>query len=216
MNKKELLESLSAEERKTLIAELQAKDREERTSRRAAYEGLRDQFLYDVGVVLDDVIGQVAEFHEYLKNEVEAFQSVMADYGQLKREDQQSFTVSNDTFKVVVKCNKVKRFDERADMAAVKLVDYLREYMASSDKGADDPMYQLAMTLLERNKQGDLDYKSISKLYELEGRFDDRYKAIMDLFRESNVVQANAVNYYFYRRDEQGVWRHLEPSFCRL
>lgn len=216
MNKKELLESLSAEERKTLIVELQAKDREERTIRRAAYEGLRDQFLYDIGVVLDDVIGQVAEFHEYLKNEVEAFQSVMADYGQLKREDQQSFTVSNDTFKVVVKCNKVKRFDERADMAAVKLVDYLREYMASSDKGADDPMYQLAMTLLERNKQGDLDYKSISKLYELEGRFDDRYKAIMDLFRESNVVQANAVNYYFYRRDEQGVWRQLEPSFCRL
>lgn len=216
MNKKELLESLSAEERKILIAELQAKDREERTSRRAAYEGLRDQFLYDVGVVLDDVIGQVAKFHEYLKNEVEAFQGVMADYGQLRREDQQSFTVSNDTFKVVVKCNKVKSFDERADMAAVKLVDYLREYMASSDKGADDPMYQLAMTLLERNKQGDLDYKSISKLYELEGRFDDRYKAIMDLFRESNVVQANAVNYYFYRRDEQGVWRQLEPSFCRL
>ena len=76
--------------------------------------------------------------------------------------------------------------------------------------------HQLAMTLLERNKQGDLDYKSISKLYELEGRFDDHYKAIMDLFRESNVVQANAVNYYFYRRDEQGVWRQLEPSFCRL
>lgn len=216
MNKQEFINSLSAEEREQLIAELAAKNKEEKVSRRAAYEGLRDQFLYDVGVVLDDVIGQVAEFHEYLKNEVEAFQSVMADYGQLKREDQQSFTASNDTFKVVVKCNKVKRFDERADMAAVKLVEYLREYMASSDKGADDPMYQLAMTLLERNKQGDLDYKSISKLYELEGRFDDRYKAIMDLFRESNVVQANAVNYYFYRRDERGVWRQLEPSFCRL
>ena len=216
MNKKELLESLTAEERQSLIAELQAKDREERTSRRAAYEGLREQFLHDVSVVLDDVVGQVEKFHEYLKNEVEAFQSVMADYGQLKREDQQSFTVSNDTFKVVVKSNKIKKFDERADMAAVKLVDYLRNYMAESEKGADDPMYQLAMTLLERNKQGDLDYKSISKLYELEGRFDDRYKAIMELFRESNVVQATAVNYYFYRRDEQGVWRQLEPSFCRL
>lgn len=216
MNKQELLNSLSAEERQQLIAELQAKDKEERNSRRAAYEGLRDQFLHDVNVCLDDIVGQVAEFHEWLTNEVEAFRSVMADYGQLKKEDQQSVTIGDDKFQVVIKSNKVKRFDERADMAAVKLVEYLREYMAASEKGADDPMYQLAMTLLERNKQGDLDYKSISKLYDLEGRFDDRYKAIMDLFRESNVVQANAVNYYFFRRDDSGVWRKIEPSFCRL
>lgn len=216
MNKKELLESLSAEERQALIAELQAKDKEERLSRRAAYEGLREQFLSDVSVVLDDVIGRVEEFREYLKNEVEAFREVMSEYGQLKKDNQQSFTISNDTIKVVVKSNKVKKFDERADMAAVKLVEYLRSYIAESEKGTDDPMYQLAMTLLERNKQGDLDYKSISKLYELEDRFDEGYKAIMDLFRESNIVMSTAVNYYFYRRDDQGVWRKLEPNFCRL
>ena len=77
-------------------------------------------------------------------------------------------------------------------------------------------MYQLAMTLLERNKQGDLDYKSISKLYEMEDRFDDEYRSIMDLFRESNVVIKTAINYYFSMRDQNGVWRRIEPSFCRL
>lgn len=217
MNKQELLNSLSAEERQQLIAELQAKDKEERNSRRAAYEGLRAQFLYDVNVCLDDLVGQVEEFHEWLTNEVEAFRAVMAEYGQMRKEDQQSFTIGDNTFQVIVKATKVKRFDERADMAAVRLVEYLRDYMSRSEKGADDPMYQLAMTLLERNKQGDLDYKSISKLYELEGRFDEEYKAIMDLFRESNIVQSTAVNYYFQRRDTTtGVWRRIEPSFCRL
>ena len=77
-------------------------------------------------------------------------------------------------------------------------------------------MYQLAMTLLERNKQGNLDYKSISKLYEMEGKFDEEYTEIMNLFRESNVVQRTALNYYFSKRDKDGVWRRLEPSFCRL
>ena len=72
------------------------------------------------------------------------------------------------------------------------------------------------MTLLERNKTGDLDYKSISKLYELEDRFDAEYAEIMQLFKESNVVQKNATNYYFSRLDENGVWRKIEPSFCRL
>ena len=36
----------------------------------------------------------------------------------------------------------------------------------------------------------------MSKLYELEDRFDSEYTEIMDLFRESNVVYKTAVNYY--------------------
>ena len=217
MNKQEFLNSLSAEEREQLIAELAARNREEKVSRRAAYEGLRTAFLSDVKTALDGVVHDVNYFHTWLAGEVDSFRAVMAEYGQMRKEDQQSFTIGDDTFQVIVKATKIKRFDERADMAAVRLVDYLRDYMSRSEKGADDPMYQLAMTLLERNKQGDLDYKSISKLYELEGRFDEEYKAIMDLFRESNIVQSTAVNYYFQRRDTTtGVWHRIEPSFCRL
>ena len=78
-------------------------------------------------------------------------------------------------------------------------------------------MYLLAITLLERNKYGDLDYKSISKLYELEDRFGDpEYSEIMNLFRESNVIEGTATNYYFEEKDSRGVWRRLEPSFNRL
>jgi hypothetical protein len=53
-------------------------------------------------------------------------------------------------------------------------------------------------------------------LYELESRFDEEYAAIMQLFKESNVVYKTATNYYFHKRDENGVWRRIEPSFCRL
>ena len=85
------------------------------------------------------------------------------------------------------------------------------------EKGVEDPMYQMAMTLLERNKTGDLDYKSISKLYELEDKFDGEYAEIMQLFKEANVVQNTATNYYFSKRNpETGVWTRIEPSFCRL
>ena len=127
-----------------------------------------------------------------------------------------SFTLVEGDFKLEVRSNKVKSFDERADVAAERLMEYLKDYISGSDKGADDPMYQLAISLLERNRQGDLDYKSISKLYELEDKFDDEYKGIMELFRESNVVQATAINYYFWKRDENNVWHRVEPSFCRL
>lgn len=93
---------------------------------------------------------------------------------------------------------------------------YLEEYAKKTDKGTADPMYQLAMTLLERNKAGDLDYKSISKLYALEDKFDNEYAEIMTLFKESNVVQKTALNYYFFLLNDKGVWTKIEPSFCRL
>lgn len=216
MNKQEIIKSLSAEERKALLAELQKQEKEDRVNRRETYECLRAQFMHDMRGKLLPLVDDVKAFKDWLEKESGAFCGVMREYGQLRKEDQRSFTIVDNDFKVEVRSNNVKTFDERADMAAERLMDYLKAYVSGSEKGYDDPMYQLAMTLLERNRQGDLDYKSISKLYELEGKFDDGYKEIMDLFRESNMVLKTAVNYYFWQRDDRGVWRRIEPSFCRL
>lgn len=213
----EVLKELSAKERKELLKQIQQEEKEDQRSRREAYETLRHQFAFDVESKLMPIVNNVQGFYDWIVGESEAFRNVMRDYGQLRRgEEQSSFTVVDEDFKLEVKSNKVKSFDERADLAAERLINYLKDYVGHTDKGIDDPMYQLAMTLLERNKQGDLDYKSISKLYELESRFDTEYADIMQLFKESNVVYKTATNYYFYKRDLNGVWRRIEPSFCRL
>nr|DAP47136.1 MAG TPA: Protein of unknown function (DUF3164) [Caudoviricetes sp.] len=162
------------------------------------------------------VVDDVKAFRDWVEKEAASFRDLMRDYGQLRKDDQASFTIVDGDMKLEVRSNKVKSFDERANLAAERLVDYLKRYAMSRELGTDDPMYQLGMTMIERNRQGDLDYKSVSKLYELEDRFDSEYTEIMDLFRESNVVYKTAVNYYFHKRDENGVWRRIEPSFCRL
>ena len=212
------LSQMTAEEKKALLAQLNADANESRQAKRDAYEGLRAEFMHRVEEFLVNVTADVKGFKQWLEKESEGFISVMRDYGQLKNADQRNYTITDGDFRLQVASNSVKGFDERADMAAERLVAYLKNYMQKSEKGQEDPMYQLAMTLLERNQRGDLDYKSISKLYELEDRFGDQeYKDIMTLFKESNVVQKTAVNYYFFRRHkETGVWVRIEPSFCRL
>ena len=210
------LQGLSPEERRQLLEQLQSEEKQNRQDRREAYEGLRGAFMHDVFKRVEQVVADVSGFKEWLDGESEAFKKTMAEYGQTRFDEQNSYTIVDGDMKLEIRSNKVKTFDERADMAAERLIDYLKEYMKQSEKGADDPIYQLAMTLLERNKQGKLDYKSISKLYELEDKFDDAYAEIMTLFKESNVVMGTALNYYFSKRDKDGVWRRLEPSFCRL
>ena len=214
--KKEMLEGLSAQEKKELLAALKKEANQERNGRRQAYEDLREKFAQEVRENVEELVVAVTGFRDWLDSECRAFRDVMAEYGQLRSESQNGFTMTVGDFRLTVAANNVKGFDERADMAAERLVDYLKRYVQQTEKGTDDPMYQLAMTLLERNKSGDLDYKSISKLYDLETRFDAEYAEIMQLFKESNVVQRNAQNFYFHRRDEAGVWRKIEPSFCRM
>lgn len=210
------INKLTKEEKAELLNKLREEERNEKLNRKEAYEAIRHQFMFDVESKLTPVVNNVKGFREWIEKESEAFRSVMRDYGQLRHDNQANLTVIDGEIKLEVKSSKVKSFDERADLAAERLINYLKAYVGKTEKGIDDPIYQLAMTLLERNQQGDLDYKSISKLYELESRFDDEYSDIMRLFKESNVVYKTAVNYYFSKRDLNGVWRKIEPSFCRI
>ena len=215
-NKLEIVKGLSAEERKELLEQLKQEEKNDKINRREAYEGLRDSFVQEVKSKLSPVAEDVKGFRKWIGKECEGFRAVMNEYGQLRNGGQESYTITSGDFKVEVKSNKVKSFDERADMAAERLMEYLKDWVKKSEKGSDDPMYQLGMMLLERNQNGDLDYKSISKLYELEDRFDSEYADIMALFKESNIVSATVINFYFYQKDKDNVWRRIEPSFCRL
>ena len=214
--KEDILKNLSPEERKELLEKLQQEEKEERIGRREAYEGLRAQFLMQVKNTLTAVTDDVQGFRDWLERESTAFRAIMSGYGQLRNEGQGSYTITDGNFRLSVRSNVVKCFDERADMAAERLIGYLERFVSQTEKGTDDEMYQLAMTLLERNRQGALDYKSICRLYQLEDKFDEEYSEIMNLFRESHIVSGTAINYYFHQKDDKGVWRRIEPSFCRL
>lgn len=213
----DLLRGMSKEQRAELLAQLQTEAQNDRVAKRESYEALRNQFMHDVLVKAEKLESEVSGFKKWLDDETSAFTKLMREYGAVKNDGQQSYTITDGNFKLEVKFNKVKGFDERADLAAERLVDYLKRYMQASEKGVEDPMYQMAMMLLERNKTGALDYKSISKLYELEDKFDSEYADIMHLFKEANVVKKTATSYYFSKRNaDTGIWSRIEPSFCRL
>ena len=212
------LSKLSSKELAELLKQKKEEELRQSLLNRDAYEAIRAELVLRFERKTAFLGEEVAGFHQFCVDELAAFRQTMAEYGQLKRGDaQMSFTVQGGNFKIEVKSNKVKKFDERADVAASRLIDFLQSWIQGKEDGADNPMYQLAMTLLERNKNGDLDYKSISKLYDLEARFDDpEYTAIMALFKESHLVEGTATNFYFYKRDQLGVWRKQEISFNRL
>ena len=145
------IKSLSKEQRAALMAQLQQEEKEDRIARRETYEALRGEFMHEVKTNVLEMVNAVTGFRGWLEKEADAFTKVMKEYGQVKSDEQRSYTITDGDFRLEVKSNKVKGFDDRADMAADRLIDYLKRYMQNSEKGSDDPMYQMAMTLLERN-----------------------------------------------------------------
>lgn len=213
----EMIEQMTTEELEALLKQRKQAAQAKRKERKEAYESLRADVVSRVETRVRQVAGDVRALFDTVQGETAAFKEVMGEYGQLRREGQLSFTLEEGNFKLEVRASKTKRFDERADVAAARLIEFLQEWINDRQKGVNDPMYQLAMTLLERNRQGDLDYKSISKLYAMEDDFgSDEYSEIMRLFKESNVVEGTAINYYFWERSPRGVWLKIEPSFNRM
>lgn len=217
MKTEDILKGLSAEQQEELLRTLTANKQQSELDKRNAYESIRTSFGRNVKDEVVRVALSVKKFRDWLDKESEGFKEVMAEYGKLRSKEQRGYTLVVDDFKLEVKSQDVKGFDERAELAAQRLMEYLGASIDKSEKGEDDPMYQLCMNLLERNRNGKFNYTSISKLYQLEGKFnDEEYTSIMNLFRESNVTKETVVSYYFSQKGEDGVWRKIEPSFCRL
>lgn len=211
------LSDFTAEQIEALLRRKREEERDARLRRREAYEALRADLIERFRERVSGTQEVVIDLWNFTVKEASAFYAIMKEYGQLRTDGQMSYRIQDERFKVEVKSNRVKKFDERADIAAERLIRFLRTWVKSSEKGTEDVMYQLAMTLLERNRYGDLDYKSISKLYDYEDRFgSEEYSEIMRLFKESNVVEGTETNFYFYEKTDLGVWRKIEVSFNRM
>lgn len=207
------IDKLSEKERAELLSKLSAA----RNKKRKAYQDKRSKFISSTEKRVRKYVKDGQALKTWLHDEASAFFEAMKDYGELKRNDQLGFSVSNDRFRVLVKGNMVKRFDERADIAEKRLIDYLNGWILSKGEGENNPIYKLAMSLLRRNEAGDLDYKSISRLYELEQDFNDpEYTSVMQLFRESNIVEGTVIRFYFEEKDEMNRWKRIEPSFNQM
>ena len=211
------IDKLSEKEREELLSRLSAEKKRKEAAKRKNYQKMRNKFITSTEKRVRKYVRDGMELKRWRQDEANTFYNAMKGYGELKRDEQLGFTVGNDNFRIQVKGNRVKRFDERADIAEKRLIDYLNRWIQSKGEGERNPVYKLAMSLLQRNEAGDLDYKSISRLYELEQDFNDtEYTSIMQLFRESNIVEGTVVRFYFEEKDEMNRWKRIEPSFNQM
>ena len=125
------------------------------------------------------------------------------------------FQLKNDQYKIEFSSQVNKCFDERAELAEVKLKEFLATFVKKKDK----PAYELVMALLERNdKTGDFDINLINRLYKMRDRFDNPlWIEALDMFQESYCPYGTAQYIKFSSKNpDNNGWDAILLDFAKL
>lgn len=117
------IRNMTTEQLEQLLAQRREADRQAAEDKRKAYEATKAEFLSTMESRTRETVAAVREFYDFVVSETSAFHELMRDYGALRSMAQRGYAIQNERFKIEVRSNKVKGFDERADIAAGRLIE---------------------------------------------------------------------------------------------
>lgn len=144
----------------------------------------------------------MAEYKANAIKELEAIREELNKYGAIKANSKGGFLLrTNDgSGKVIYKYSSICDWDERAGKAEALLIDFLGDVVRKRDKD----LFELILGLLEKNKEGKLEFSRMQALYAKETLFKDpRWVEAIRLFKESFRVVDSKMRLEVYERDPQ-------------
>lgn len=190
----------SADLEKELQRRSDAKRAEER-QKREAYERFInnsvDKIVHDA-TLLNSHLNQF--FYDSTKS-LQGMKMELDKYGEIRSSSKGGFSriSKNGKHKVVYRYTTISDWDERAKKAE----DLLREFLGDFVKKRDIKMFNIISALLEKNKEGNLEFSRIQSLYSRESEFDDpRWKEAIKLFKESYKAVDSKMRIEVYKRSE--------------
>ncbi|WP_044213622.1 DUF3164 family protein [Flammeovirga sp. OC4] len=145
------------QEEEKLLAELQAKKQDEVKSKRLSYEELKADLLEKWVKKFKEEQARLIALKTEAYEEITTFLKIMEEYGEVKKE-QQGSSILNDKYKVQFTMRPVREYDERAELGASKVREWIKEEFS------DERQAEFILDLLDKNSQGKFDYQKIQKI----------------------------------------------------
>lgn len=180
-----------------------------------AYEQGRDEMIEKVILTAKTLFREMGEFKTFCHIEMDKQAVKLSEYGKIRSNSKGGFSVTdkNDTMRVTRRRDTEPVWDERSG----KAVELIKEFLGDAIKKRDIKMYEILMSFLERNANGDLEYGRVMDLYKHEDKFDDpRWKEGLKLIKESFSNHLKGYGYEFKVKGDDGKWENLYLNFSSL
>ncbi len=199
----ETKQELTVEQLEAMLAEKKKEVRNKRAQERTEYEKMRNQLVTDVIINAIALNEKMKSFKKFALNQLEGFRTIASEYGDIRSNSKGGFSLRNSDTQEAVSLdrNVVGEYDERAAMAE----DLIKEFLEDKVKKKDLATFRTIITLIERNKAGDLTPSQVAKLLKIKDNYDDhRWVKAMELYEESFRIREISYSVSFFRKDQMG------------
>lgn len=209
------LSQLSDKELQQLLKERKEKQRQQEERMKKEYEGKRDELVSVLVNEAVDIHRKMKRFKGETIQKLEVFREVAKAYGEIRSDSKGGFSLrhSKTGAKVTYERNTKSEYDERADMAAALIKEFLADMVKKKDKDA----YELISSLLAKNKAGDFNPSMIVKLISMKNRFsDERWQKAVKLFEECHNTILISMNVSFKQKNDIGKDINIPLTFASI
>lgn len=207
--------NLTDDQLETLLKKRKANKAKKLERERIAYEQSRDAKVKSIVTTASDFLLQLEKFKTFCHIEMDAQQEKLKQYGKIRSNSKGGFTVKNsdDTMRVTRRLDTTPTWDERS----TKAVELIKDFLGDAIKKRDTKMYEVLMSFLERNKNGDLEYSRVMDLIKHEDKWDDdRWTEGLRLIKQSFSNHLKGFGYEFKIKNESGKWENILLNFSSL
>ncbi|PSL06565.1 DUF3164 family protein [Cecembia rubra] len=206
---------LTTEELDQLLKERALKAKAEKERKERAYQNRKNELVRELVHNAEEIRTLLKEFKDQAFDKLKDHYGVMKEFGDVKSNNKGNFQLKSDdgAYKVEFSNQVIKEFDERAEMAAHHLEDFLLTHV----KKKDTAMYEYIKGVTEK-KNDKFDINLVGRLFKMEDKFDHPswIKAI-ELFKAS-YVEVDSAQYvrFFKRNDQSGKYENINLNFASV
>lgn len=213
------IDDISVEQLEEIMAKKKEEARKRTEKERIAYEKKKEDLISAQISQAIDLHLDLIKFKKTSTDQLNNHYEEMKKYGDVNNGNKGSFTVQNQeqTMKVEYKRNTKFGYDERGDIAAELVMQWLKE---TSVKKSKRDKHELIISLLSKTSDGKYDPRNIAKLYQWENAAGDYQhelfqKAIL-MFKESYVSQGSSYYIRFWKLDAEGRWENINLNWSSI
>lgn len=213
------LEDLTEDQRKSLISELakvEKTKRSELAKKRKAYEKNREARIQKIVKGVIKIEQSMIQFKNEVSELMALQHSELDEFGMVPTKSKGGFSIiSNDgNFKIT----RSRDTDPKWDETAIKGTNLIKEFLVQQGQKQVDPaIYELLMSLLEKNNQGELEFSKVMLFIQHEDKFTDPlWLEGLRLLKEGYHVEFKKFGYQFFKKNEEGKFKAISINFSNL
>jgi hypothetical protein len=205
----------SVQELEQILKEKKEKQRKQREKEQKDYEAHRDKTIYEIMEEALRLNEQITYFKEKVHKIMEAQAEKLQSYGAIRSNSKGGFSITDSTnqYRVIRRRDTHPTWDERA----TKGVELIKGFLNETVKKRDKKLFEILMSFLEKNQDGDLEYAKVMNLLKHEDKFSDqRWREGLGLIKEGYMVTMQAYGYEFKRTAGDGSWENILLNFSSI